>query len=379
MKILVITTALDLAKPFTATPFLTQLFKGFYDEGHELFIIPYAGRSIQSFWWKSYPNPNYYKSEIMGKIMKKNKFSDKKRKLPFIPELAQLVAKPNLEKLIKKILVEEKHMDAILIINIPLNQIKGIARNIKKVQNIPILYYDLDIPTSLPSHPGFTFNHFKGADLSEYDSFVMLSEGSIQTVKELGAVDVRIVHVGIDPEIFSPVNINQDIDFFFMGTGGLDRKNNIKMMITEPSKKLSNKFLVSGRKLHADFGKAEIIPMLKFPDYRLYCNRSKINLNIVRELHAKTESTSTARPFELASMGCCIVSSPYKGLEKWFDIKKEILITNSSKESIEIYKFLLENPEIRKKMGESARNRVIKDHTAKHRINEFIKIIKEKN
>ena len=90
-----------------------------------------------------------------------------------------------------------------------------------------------------------------------------------------------------------------------------------------------------------------------------------------------TESTSTARPFELASMGSCIVSAPYKGLDKWFDIGKEIIVVNSEKDCIDVYNSLLNDNELRLKMGIAARNRVKKEHTSRHRVREFIKIIKD--
>lgn len=381
MKIIIVTPSLDLKKPFSATPFLLQLFKGFADEGHELLIIPYVGKEISSLWWKAYPNPNYRKSEILEKFLRKNKFSTKKRKLPFIPQLARFLAKPNLEKLIKKIITEEKNIDAVMFISIPLNQIGGIANNIKKISKIPIIYYDLDVPTSLPSQQGFAygFNYFKGAKIDEYDIFVTLSEGSTSEMYELGASDVKVVHIGVDPTILSPASFKKDNDFFFLGAGSDDRSNNIRMMITNPSNILHKKFLVSGRRFSTDFGQAKVIPMVSFHEMTILCNKAKINLNVVRELHALTDSTSTARPFELASLGCCIVSSPYKGLEKWFDLKKEILITNSSKESLEIYKMLLDNSELRNKMGIAAREKILLKHTSRHRAREFIEIIKKKS
>ena len=377
MKILIITPTLDLKKPFTGTPIVTQLFKGFYEEGHEILIIPYSGKPIPSLWWRSYPNPNYYKSLLMEKIIGRNKFSSKKKTVPLVPILARILAKPNLEKLIKKILIKEKNIDAIIFIAIPLNQINGLPTEIKKIKNIPIIYYDLDIPSSLSSHGSFSFQYLKGADLSEFDSFVILSEGSISEVKKLGAKNVKTIHVGVDPEICSPMNIEKDIDFFFLGTGGVAREQNMRMMVTNPSKVLSNKFVVSGPLDDIDVGNAIRMPMFLFPDWRKYCNRSKINLNIVRELHAATESTSTARPFELASMGSCIVSAPYKGLDKWFDIGKEIIVVNSEKDCIDVYNSLLNDNELRLKMGIAARNRVKKEHTSRHRVREFIEIIKD--
>jgi len=372
MKILIIASTLDLYKPFTATPFLIQLFKGFYDESHELLIIPYSGKPIASFWWRAYPNPNYYKSLLLEKILRKGKFSYNKRKLPFIPILARNFATPNLEKLINKILTEQKNVDAVIFIAIPLNHIKGIPSKIKKLYNIPVIFYDLDIPTSLPSHHGETFDYYPGADLGEFDSFIILSEGSVSELKKLGVKDVNVVHIAVDPDICSPMKIEKDIDIFYMGVGGKERENNIRMMITEPSKVLKSNFVVSGRKLEVDLGKAIRVPMVWFSQWRKYCNRAKINLNITRELHANTYGSSTSRPFELGSMGCCIVSHPYKGLEKWFDLKKEILVAHSIKECIEIYKMLLDNPEQRLQMGMAVRNRVIKEHTVRHRVREKI-------
>ena len=57
-------------------------------------------------------------------------------------------------------------------------------------------------------------------------------------------------------------------------------------------------------------------------------------------------ATSTSRPFELAAMQCCIVSAPYNGLENWFEIGKEILVANNSKECIEIYQMLIDDEEM---------------------------------
>jgi spore maturation protein CgeB len=348
-----------------------------YEEGHELIIIPYHGRSIDTLWWRSFPNPNYYKGLALEKVLKIVKHSHGKKNMPFIPSLARLFAEPNLEKLVKKILVKEKDLEAILMINLPLNQLKGFSTNIKRDHSsIPVILYDIDVPTSLPSNGGFTFNHYVGADLSEYDSFIIPSEGSVNELKELGALDVKIVHFGVDPDLYTPMPLKQDIDLFFFGNGSRDRENNIRMMITEPSRVLKYRFIISGRDLASDVGNAILTPPFSFIEWRRQCSSSKINLNVVRETHANVFGTSTSRPFELAAMKSCIVSAPYKGLENWFDVGKEILIANSSRESIEIYQMLVDNVEVRKKMGQAAHDRVIREHTSRHRARQIIEIIR---
>ena len=150
------------------------------------------------------------------------------------------------------------------------------------------------------------------------------------------------------------------------------------MMITEPSNFLSYNFKVGGRDYSMDLGKAKYFsPKLSFDEWKQYSCRAKINLNVVHELHAETFATSTARPFELAAMGCCIVSSPYKGIEKWFEPKKEILIANNSKEAIELYQMLMDDAELREKIGSAAQKRVTNEHTARHRIRQIVKLIQK--
>lgn len=377
MKILVLCSTLDLSKPFGATPSIWQLLKGFYEEGHELIVIPYHGHKVDTLWWRCVQNPNYYEGIALAKIL--NLFNKSSRKLSrsyFVPILAQHVAKPKLYKIITQTLSQVNNIEAIMMIGVPINQFSGLANQIRKLHAIPIVYYDLDVPTSLPSHGGFTFNHLKDADLNEYDSIIVPSEGSVPELRELGARQVKVVHFGVDPQVYTPIKIEKDIDLFFFGNGGSSRANNLRMMITDPSNVLDYKFVVSGRDLDVDLGRSRVYPPFLFSEWRNFCCRAKINLNIVRDLHAKVYSTSTSRPFELAAMQCCIVSSPYKGLENWFDVGKEILVANSTKECIEMYTMLIGDAEMRYKIGEAAQNKVMKAHTSRHRARQIIDILK---
>jgi spore maturation protein CgeB len=338
-------------------------------------VIPYSGRAFDTFWWHSFQNPNYYKALFLEKSLQVFAKPRTKRGTRLIPTLARTFAKPGLTSLIHKILALHKDIGAVLVIGVPLNHLNGLPEAIREKVKIPILYYDLDLPTSLPSYGGFTFNYYIGADLSEYDSFIITSEGCIRELRELGAQDVAVVHFGVDPDFYRPQQVEKDIDILFYGNGGSSREKNIKMMITEPSLVSKYKFVVSGRDFNIDLGNATILRQLALPEWKRYCFRSKVNLNVVRDLHAKTFATSTSRPFELAAMQCCIVSSPYNGLERWFEVQKEILVAQSFKECLEIYKMLMDDEELRTKIGIAAQNRVKKEHTSIHRARQIVNII----
>jgi spore maturation protein CgeB len=147
-------------------------------------------------------------------------------------------------------------------------------------------------------------------------------------------------------------------------------------MITVPSNQLGDShFAVRGTKL-GEIGKAEQLPYLSFSKLREYSCRSKINLCITRGAHASVYGSSSSRPFELSSMGACIVANPYAGLEEWFEPEKEIIIVNSQEEAIDRYQYLLAHDIERQAMGNAARERVLQEHTFRHRARELLGILR---
>jgi spore maturation protein CgeB len=371
-------SSLDLREPFGATPVLWQLFKGFYEIGIELVIIPYSGHSIDTLWWRTYPNPTQTEASIFSFFKSKIKSKDfDLGKNSLIPKLAQSITAPKWKKHIKKILTDEKDIDAVLLIGVPLNHFVGLPSLIKKeFGGMPTFFYDVDLPTSLPENDGFSFNYYTNSDLSEYSGLIITSEGSISRIKELGARSIDVVHFGVDPEIYSPLEIEQKTDIFFYGNGSPDREENFEMMMRKPSKLLAkNSFYISGKNMPNDVGNCKVTNNLTFSILRKMCCQSKINLNMPRKSHASVYCTSTVRPFELASLGCCVVSGPYDGLEKWFEIGKEMFKVESSKDAVDLYQNLLDDDETRHKYGIAARSRVLKEHTHRHRALQIKKII----
>ena len=175
---------------------------------------------------------------------------------------------------------------------------------------------------------------------------------------------------------FSPVKVSvQDIDIFYYGHGREYRSDWIDNMITIPSQKLTDaRFTARGTRL-GNIGNTEMLSYLSFSKLREYSCRSKVNLCITRGAHASVYGSSSSRPFELSAMEACIVANPYNGLEEWFEPDKEIIIINSAEEAIDRYQFLLKHENERQAMGKAARERVLKQHTFRHRTRDLVKII----
>ena len=393
MKLLVVVSSLDLRQPFSATPAWWQLLKGLYELGVEIIATPYQGAAVESLWWRAEPNPARWQGDVFKSLRDLSRTLLPSRSAEGVAGSARdslsdqavrwsantLVA-PLWRRHLERILLRDMDVDAVIFLTTPLNHLKGIPEYITQKFDKPVLYFDGDVPASLPNMKGFAsgFRIYQGADLKEYAAFISNSTGGGELLKQLGAKNAHRVWYGADPEVFSPVSVpTQDIDVMFYGHGREYRSEWIDRMIKVPSERMTgSQFAVRGTNL-GELGNTERLPYLSFSKLREYVCRSKINLCITRGAHASVYASSSSRPFELGAMGACIVANPYLGIEEWFEPEKELIIAHSAEEAHDRYKFLLENESERTAIGSAARQRVLKQHTFRHRANDLLRIIRQ--
>lgn len=386
MKLLVITSSLDLTQPFSATPAWWQLLKGLYEVGVDTLVTTYQGPAIESLWWRALPNPVQREGDLFKRL--RDTFARPHRAVTtgksgeslserMQRQLALTLIRPRWQAFLERTLRAQPDVDAVIFLTIPLNHMIGLARYVQEQFGKPTIYYDGDVPASLPEFAGFAsgFKIYQDADLSEYAGFISNSLGGADTLKSLGARRVDVLYYGADPDVFSPLDVPQDVDVFFYGHTREYREEWIDAMIARASRQLPDvRFAVRGRGL-GDVGRAEMLPYLSFSKLREYTCRSKLNLCVTRKAHASVMASSSSRPFELSSMAACVVSNPYLGLETWFEPGKEIIIVHDEAEAVERYRWLLSHDAERRAIGVAARARVLKEHTFRHRAEQLIKII----
>ncbi len=429
MKLFFLVSSLDLTRPFSATPAWWQLLKGLHEIGVEVVAAPYQGPALESPWWRGAANP----AKLPGDLYLVARDTYRSTMLPLIRQLTSaarrppeptkhstaevaaaldaasqaaktqphspivnLIDEPLTDKLSRAaaqtfiapiwkryfddLLRREKDFDAIIILTAPLNHLVGLAEAIQRKHGIPVLYYDGDVPASLPSMRGFDsgFRIYHGANLREYAAFISNSHGGGKMLSDLGAQQVHTLYYGVDPDLFAPIDVPaQDIDLFFYGHGREYRDHWIDAMIAQPARALPDaRFAVRGTKL-GNLGRVELLPYLSFSKLRQYACRSRINLCITRAAHASVFASSSSRPFELASMGACIVSNPYLGIETWFEPGRELFVVGTADEAIDRYRYLLRHDTERRAAGEAARARILKQHTHRHRAQELVQIVRQ--
>lgn len=404
MKLLVVCSSLDLAMPLSATPAWWQLLKGLHALGVDLLVTTYQGAAISSPWWRAYPNPARLEGDLFfhgRKLVRRFSAPRAHAGRAAVPasgsanlespiaalgetasqratrRLAHAIVAPRWERHLRRILDREPDVDAVLFVSVPPNHLRGVATSLRDRYRRPVVFYDGDVPASLPAFQGFAtgFRIYDGAEIAEFDAVLSNSEGGADALRAMGARAVHTLHYGADPDVYTPLPATPDIDAFFYGHTAEYRSAWLHAMIAAPSIAMTDaRFAVRGSEL-GDLGRAETLPYGAFNHLPSMVARSRINLVVVREPHATTFASSTMRPFELAMMSACMVCNPYAGVERWFDPDKEIVIVHSADEATDRYRFLLAHDTQRRAIGAAARRRALADHTYRHRAASLLDIL----
>ena len=376
MKLLVVASSLDLSTPFGCTPAWWQLLKALAEQGTDIVAVPYHGPPVDSLWWRAERNPGYrygqgyeaFRRHIRPRRLQTH--ANRRDAATLELRVVQRLVTPRWKDHLLSILEREGDVEAVVVLTAPLNHLVGIPSAIRRRFDIPVCYYDGDLPSSLPRHGGFGwgFDMYHGADLSEYDLVLSNSLGAVDELLAFGARRAEVLWWGADTDVFRPRTAVEDIDVLFYGVGVEHRQEWLRELITVPSQRLpQRRFVVAGRNLDLDFGAAERLGVIPPSQLGALVARSRIQLNVSRSSHAECYASATTRLFEVASMERAVVTRPIEGLSEWFETGKEVAVVHSADEAVDTYERLLADDAYRLDMGRAARRRVIADHTYQHR------------
>ena len=265
-----------------------------------------------------------------------------------------------------------------IVFTVPMAHFRGIPEALRDRFGIPVVFYDGDVPMSLPEFGGMDtgFNYYHGADPGEYDLVLSNSEGGLESLLALGARRAEAVFWGADPEFFSPQPVEKETDVFFYGYGDKFRREWMKAFVGEPSRELPElDFALGGQDFLGDTGAARLIGDIPFPAFPRAISAGKgqplPHPPLAREVYA----SSSCRPFELAAAGAAIVANPYNGIERWFEPGSELIVATDSDEAVAAYRALLDDPAQAEEMGRRARERVLDEHTYRHRARRVLDLL----
>jgi spore maturation protein CgeB len=389
-KILAVASAADLDYRYGCTPAWWQLWKGMAEAGIDLVVTTYRGKAIESPWWRTAPNPLYREAETFAAArdaaarLKGDSYLRRAESSPEDTRADKLVRNviwryvtPRWRRHLER-LVERERPDAVVVFTVPMSHFRGIPTALRERFGVPVVFYDGDVPMSLPEFGGMDtgFNYYHGADPSEYDLVLSNSEGGIPRLLELGAKRAEPLFWAADPELFAPMPVEKEHDVFFYGYGDKFRREWMRELVGEPSRRLPDvDFALGGRDFRGDVGDARTIGDVPFNVFPRAISASRINLNITRGAHATVPASSTCRPFELAACGAAIVSNPHEGIDRWFEPGRELIVVNDADEATAAIRELLADPAQAEELGRRARERVLDEHTYAHRARRLLELL----
>ncbi len=388
-KILAVASAVDLDFRYGCTPAWWQLWKGLYEAGVDLIVTPYRGRPVESPWWRTAPNPAYYEGESFARArdawarLKGDRYLRRAEADPgdtdrLVREVVWRWVTPRWQRHVEGILEREGDVDAVLVFTVPMAHLRGIPTALRERFDVPVVFYDGDVPMSLPEFGGMDtgFNYYYGADPGEYDLVVSNSDGGLDRLRELGARRAESLFWAADPELFRPLGSEKEHDVFFYGYGDKFRREWMKELVGEPSRRLPDvDFALGGEDFQGDVGNARTLGVIPFNAFNRAISSTRIALNVTRRAHATVRASSTARPFELAMAGAAIVSNPVEGIETWFEPGRELLVVDDADGATTAYSELLGDPGALDELGARARERALDEHTYAHRARRLLELI----
>lgn len=383
-KVLAVASAVDLDFRYGCTPAWWQLWRALAESGVDLIVTAYRGRAVESPWWRTVENPLYREAELYAGVrglaarVRRQEFLRRSEHEPgdsradrFVRETVWRYVTPRWQRHLEETIGREGGVDAVVVFTVPMAHFRGIPTALRERFHVPVVYYDGDLPMSLPEHGGTDtsgFNYYVGADPGEYDLVVGNSDGALDRVRQLGARRAEAVHWAADPELFHPLEAEKETDVFFYGHSDKFRREWMHALVGEPSRALPGvDFALGGYDYRADTGRARMIGRVPFNAFPRAISSARVNLNITRRAHAETFASSTCRLFELAACGAAIVSNPLAGIERWLEPEREVRVVDGAEAAIAVYTELLADPAQTEELGRRARERVLDEHTYAHR------------
>ena len=274
-------------------------------------------------------------------------------------------------------LVERERPDAVVVFTVPMAHFSGIPTALRERFGVPVVFYDGDVPMSLPEFGGMDtgFNYYHGADPSEYDLLVSNSEGGLDALRRWARAGRRRSSGAPTPSSSrrtrstrTTTSSSTDTATSSAATGW--RRWSASLRASCPTS-TSRSAGATSRATPA----ARAVGDVPFNVFPRAISAARVNVCITRRSHATVYASSSCRPFELAASGAAIVANPYNGIERWFEPGSELLVVDDAAEAVQAYRDLLDDPAQAEEMGRRARERVLDEHTYRHRARQLLELV----
>ncbi len=236
-------------------------------------------------------------------------------------------------------------------------------------------FYDIDTPVTLACLERGNCEYLAAEQIPHYNMYLSFTGGPTleQLEQQYGSPCARPLYCSFDPDMYYPEATELRYDLGYLGTWSADRQPPLESLMLDAARCWPEGcFAVAGPQYPADVQwppnveRAEHLPP---SEHRRFYNAQRFTLNITRADMRAAGFAPSVRLFEAAACGTPIISDNWPGLDTFFTLGSEILITTSADDTLRYLRDMSESE--RKEIGERARARVLVAHTAAHRAAEL--------
>lgn len=241
-------------------------------------------------------------------------------------------------------------------------------------------FYDIDTPVTLAKLERTDYEYLHPRLIPGFDLYLSFTGGPTLTrlEQQYGAPLARALYCAFDPELYAPAPTPAQWDLGYLGTYSEDRQPRVERLLLAPARAESNRRFVVGGPMYpaaldwpANVERREHVP----PEaHRSFYNTQRFTLNITRDDMIRAGYAPSVRLFEAAACGVPIISDTWPGIETFFTPGEQILL---AEETAQVRQYLALPEAQRRALGEAARERVLRAHTAAHRARELIEHLRE--
>jgi spore maturation protein CgeB len=242
-----------------------------------------------------------------------------------------------------------------------------------------IAFYDIDTPVTLARLELGDCEYLSPQMIPDYDLYLSFTGGpTLRRIQhEYGSRMVRALYCSVDPHVYRPLSAAKQWDLSYLGTYSEDRQPTLEELLIESARRLPHlKFCVAGPQYpeHIQWPEnVERIEHLAPADHPIFYASSRFTLNVTRADMIAAGWSPSVRLFEAAACATPVISDKWDGLDKLFDADREIILADKSDDVVERLSSVSDPAGI----GLAARDRILAEHTARHRAEELERYIVE--
>jgi spore maturation protein CgeB len=243
-------------------------------------------------------------------------------------------------------------------------------------------FYDIDTPVTLAKLETDAAGYIERRQIPRYDLYLSFTGGP--TLERLqarfGARCARPLYCSVDPDVYCPdSSVSRDYDLGYLGTYSADRQPVLqRLMLNAARAWRDGRFVLAGPQYPESMRcspNVDRIMHLSPAEHRAFYNRLRYTLNVTRSDMVNAGYSPSVRLFEAAACGTPIISDQWPGLDRFLTPALEILLARNANETLGYLQDIPESDRVA--IGDRARARVLRSHTALHRAIELEQFVAE--